>query len=181
MPVGITWRAVTWAKPKMGKMDRVAIVLFLLMLAALLGGCNEPQTGSPTEASVRIGGETIYTVDMAVTPEDRQQGLSGRESMAQDVGMLFVFEEERPLHFWMKDMHFPLDIIWIDGQCQLAGVSADVPTPPPNANNADVPRAQSDSPALYVFEVNAGEWARNGMSAGDRVEFLGAIEGRYGC
>ena len=164
----------------MGKMNRVAIVLFLLMLATALG-CGVSQTESPDGAAVRIGGDAIYTVDMAVKPEDRQQGLSGRETMAQDTGMLFVFEEEQPLHFWMKDMRFPLDIIWIDGQCRLLGVSADVPTPPPNAENADIPRAQSPSPARFVLELNAGEWARAGLSPGDGVEFLGGIAGRYGC
>ena len=151
------------------------------MLMAALGGCDGPQAGSPGQASVRIGGEATYAVDVAVKPEERRQGLSGRETMAQDAGMLFVFEEEQPLQFWMKDMRFPLDIIWIDGQCRLIGVSADVPTPPPNAGSDEIPRVQSPSPAQYVLELNAGEWARAGLSPGDRVQFLGAIEGQYGC
>ena len=159
----------------------MVIVLFLLMLLAMLGGCDGPQADAPDEALVRIGGGAVYAVDMAVKPEDRRQGLSGRETMAQGSGMLFVFEEEEPLHFWMKDMRFPLDIIWIDGQCRLIGVSADVPIPPPNAENADIPRAQSSLPARYVLELNAGEGSRAGLSPGDRVEFLGAIEGQHGC
>ena len=162
-------------------MQRVGIILSLLMLVAVLGGCNGPQPDSTQESAVRIGGVTTYAVDVAATPEERQQGLSGRETMALDTGMLFVFEEERPLHFWMKEMHFPLDIIWIDGQCELIGVSAEVPTPPPNAESAAIPRANSPAPALYVLEVNAGEWQRNGMSEGDRVEFLGPIKGQNGC
>ena len=151
------------------------------MLAAALGGCVGPPPDSPDEASVRIGGDVTYAVDMAVTPEERQQGLSGRETMAQNAGMLFVFEEEQPLQFWMKDMRFPLDIIWIDGRCRLIEVAADVPTPPPNAGNDQIPRVQSPLPAQYVLELNAGEWSRAGLSAGDSVEFLGAIEGQYGC
>ena len=162
-------------------MNRVAIVLFLLMLVLALGGCDGPPPDSPGEASVRIGGEVAYAVDVADEAEERQQGLSGRETMAQDAGMLFVFEEEEPLTFWMKDMRFPLDIIWIDGQCRLIDVAADVPTPPPNAENADIPRVQSPLPAQYVLELNAGEWERAGLLPGDRMEFLGAIEGQYGC
>ena len=162
-------------------MNLVAIVLFLLVLVAALGGCQGPPPDSQGEASVRIGGEATYTVDVAVKPGERQQGLSGRETMAQDTGMLFVFEEEEPLTFWMKDMRFPLDIIWIDGQCRLIDVAAGVPTPPPNASNEEIPRAQSPRPAQYVLELNADEWARAGLSPGDLVEFLGAIEGQYGC
>ena len=129
---------------------------------------------------MRIGSAT-YAVDLAVTPEERRQGLSGRETMPPNAGMLFVFEEEQPLHFWMKDMRFPLDIIWIDAQCRLIDVAAHVPTPPPGANDADIPRAQSPAPAQYVLELNAGESARAGLSPGAPVEFLGAIQGRYGC
>jgi uncharacterized membrane protein (UPF0127 family) len=81
----------------------------------------------------------------------------------------------------MKEMHFPLDIIWIDAQCRMVGVAADVPTPPPNADNDQIPRVQSPSPSRFVLEVNAGEAARNGLAAGDVVEFQGTIAGQYGC
>ena len=162
-------------------MNQVGIVLILLMLVAALGGCEGPQPDTPEDTSVRVGGDATYAIDVAVKPGERQQGLSGREVMAQNAGMLFVFEDEQPLTFWMKDMRFPLDIIWIDGQCRLIDVAADVPTPPPNASNDEIPRVQSPLPAQYVLELNAGEWARAGLSPGDRVEFLGAIEGQYGC
>ena len=151
-------------------------------------GCASSQDGpafsgpgpDPEPAVVSIGG-TTYAVDLAITPEERQQGLSGREHLPQDAGMLFVFEDERELHFWMKGMHFPLDIIWINAQCSLVDVSADVPTSPPDADNNQIPRVQSPAPARYVLEVNAGEAARNGLRAGDTVEFLGAIAGQHGC
>ena len=162
-------------------MNRVAIVLFLLVLVAALGGCEGPQPDTPDEASIRIGGDVTYAVEVADEAEERRQGLSGREAMAQTAGMLFVFEVEQPLTFWMKDMHFPLDIIWIDGQCRLIDVAADVPTPPPNSGNDEIPRVHSPSVARYVLELNAGEWARAGLSPGERVEFLGTIAGQYGC
>ena len=163
--------------------------IFLLLFGLLMGmACAgaQPMATLPESAPepdgpvVRIGGAS-YRVDLAVLPEERSQGLSGRETMAPDEGMLFVFEEERVLHFWMKEMRFPLDIIWIDAQCSLVSVAADVPTPPPNASNDEIPRAQSPSPARFVLEVNAGEAARNGLSPGDPVEFRGTIAGQYGC
>ena len=104
--------------------------LLMLLLNLFLGlGCAVPEpdgaqqlpAGAGESALVAIGDAT-YTVDLAVLPEERQQGLSGREFMAHDAGMLFVFDEEQTLHFWMKDMLFPLDIIWIDAQCRLIEV-----------------------------------------------------------
>ena len=168
-------------------------MMALLLLWGLLItlGCAGAQTSQPDPgpgssaqeprgAVVQIG-EATYDVDLAISPEERQQGLSGREHMARDTGMLFVFENERARTFWMKEMHFPLDMIWIDAQCRLLDVSANVPLPPPGASNDEIPRVQSPGPAQYVLEVNAGEAARNGFRAGDLVEFQGAIEGQHGC
>jgi len=156
----------------------------LLTAVSCAGGQTATSVAPPPaetgDALVRIG-SAAYTVDLAVLPEERRQGLSGREYLAQDSGMLFVFEEERQLNFWMKDMRFPLDIIWIDAGCRLLEVAADVPTPPPDADDSEVPRAYSPSPARYVLEVNAGEAARNGLAPGDPVQFLGSIYGRHGC
>ncbi len=167
----------------MGTVKAVTLILYLLPLLAALGcgglPVDSPDT-APDAALVRVGGAT-YAVDVAEQPEDRRQGLSGRESLAQDAGMLFVFEQAQPRTFWMKDMRFPLDIIWIDGQCRLLEVAANVPTPPPGAANDAIPRVHSPSPARYVLELNAGEASRAGLSAGHRVEFLGAIAGQHGC
>ena len=171
-------------------MVRPIAMLVLLLLWGLLTtlGCVSAMpeavavvpTERPDDAVVRIGNAS-YTVDLAVLPEERQQGLSGREHMDQDSGMLFVFDEEQQLYFWMKEMHFPLDIIWIDAQCRLLEVAENVPIPPPGASNDEIPRAQSPSPAKYVLEVRAGETARNGLAAGDVVEFRGSIAGQHGC
>ena len=170
-----------------------SMFVLIMLLGLLMGlGCSvaerEPMASEsvvqpvvqPEEAIVRIG-DAAFSVDLAVLPEERQQGLSGREFMAESSGMLFVFEEESQLHFWMKEMMFPLDIIWIDAQCQLLEVAENVPRPPPGTSNSEIPRVQSPSPALYVLEINAGMAAGAGLSAGDAVRFEGAIEGEYGC
>ena len=160
----------------------ILLLLFgLLTGMACAGGATATAPPEPDGApTVRVGSAS-FSVELALSPEERQQGLSGRQSLARNAGMLFVFEEERTLHFWMKDMLFPLDILWIDARCRLAGVAAGVPTPPPGAGNDEIPRAQSPSPARFVLEVNAGEAARNGLWPGDAVEFRGTIAGRYGC
>ena len=164
----------------------IPLLLLLGLLTSL--GCAVPQMQStatvpptkPADAIVLIG-DARYSVDLAILPRERQQGLSGREEMSRDSGMLFVFEEERQLRFWMKDMRFPLDIIWIDAECRLLAVAVDVPIPPPDASNEQIARVQSPGPARYVLEVHAGEAARNGLQPGDAVEFAGAITGKHGC
>ena len=169
-------------------MDSMQGILILVLGLLTVLGCAADQDRSatsvpaaPQESAIVAIGNATYSVDLAILPEERQQGLSGRERMAPDEGMLFVFEEERQLNFWMKEMHFPLDIIWIDSQCRLVEVAANVPTPPPGAANDEIPRVQSPAPARYVLELNAGEAERKGLQAGDLIQFGGTIEGQHGC
>ena len=126
-------------------------------------------------------GDTVYAVDLAVTPEERTQGLSGRPSMDTNRGMLFVYETDGPRTFWMPNMHFPLDMVWIRSDCTVAGVTADVPNPP-----LDTPRDQlelypSAGQVRFILELNAGQAAMRGIEAGDTVTFGGEIAGQWGC
>jgi uncharacterized membrane protein (UPF0127 family) len=95
--------------------------------------------------------------------------------------MLFIFEEEQSLRFWMRNMQFPLDMIWIDAECRLVDISRDVPVPPPGASNSDLPRYGPDADVRFVLEINAGEAVASGLNVGNAVEFLGSIDGEYGC
>src|SRR3989344_5288383 len=63
--------------------------------------------------SISFGGVSLVT-DVADTPELRQLGLSGKKSLEKDSGMLFVFDTTGIYGFWMKEMAFPIDVIWID-------------------------------------------------------------------
>ena len=83
--------------------------------------------------------------------------------------MLFVFSEPHIQRFWMKDMNFPLDIIWIR-DFKVIGLEENVPQP---ANNdGKTARMNSPEPADMVLEVNAGEVAKYGISAGDMVQLV---------
>src|SRR6056297_2901227 len=64
------------------------------------------------QARVVIDGQIILA-DVALTNEDREQGLSGVKYMGDNEGMLFIFEEEKKHGIWMKDMRIPIDILWI--------------------------------------------------------------------
>ncbi len=85
--------------------------------------------------------------------------------------MLFVFPTEQRPGFWMKDMRFPLDFVWISAGRHVAGVTENVPAPSPGTADGALPLYSPDSPVLYVLEVNGGAVRRSGVRAGDPVAF----------
>ncbi len=96
-----------------------------------------------------------------------QKGLSGRPSLNADSGMLFLFSAPARHRFWMPNMHFPIDIIWINNE-RVIDISHDVS----NNFNALNPRLYSPKePAQYVLEVNAGFAQKKGIMIGDTVSF----------
>ena len=137
-------------------------------------------TPDMSQPQVAIGDSTWY-VELAVTPAERSQGLSGREKLPEASGMLFVFEGDQHLAFWMPDMNFPLDMVWIDSTCQVVDVTLNAPVPLPGQSLSDLSRFSPSVPSKYVLEINAGEFHDMGISVGDSVRFGGAIEGQHGC
>ena len=161
----------------------------LLVVAAvwwglsLLAGCNGPAPAPENQHPVVVAGDAIFVVDVAETLEERAQGLSGRPSLGEGTGMLFIFEEESIHSFWMKEMQFPLDFLWIDGGCTVADITVDVPQPAEGTELSKLPTYRPDVPAKFVLEINAGEAAARGISKGDPVAFRGILNdnARYGC
>lgn len=126
-------------------------------------------------------GDAVYVVDLAVSPEERVKGLSGRPSLNTDRAMLFVYDEDAPRTFWMPDMYFPLDMVWIRSDCTVAGVTADVPNPHLDLPRDQLPRYPSSEPVRFILEINAGQAATHNIAPGSRVEFAGQIKGKWGC
>lgn len=119
---------------------------------------------------VAIDGHEI-NVWVARSNQELSKGLGGVSQMNENQGMIFIFTQ-KDIHpsFWMKDMLIPLDMIWInDGK--VAQIHKDVP--PPQSPTDNLPLYTPDQPIDYVLEVNAGFSDRNGIEAGDSVEFLG--------
>jgi len=114
---------------------------------------------------LKIAGQTLQ-VDLAILPEAQEMGLSGRKSLNEKQGMLFVFYKPEIYNFWMKDMLFPIDIIWIREDKRVVYIKKNVlPDSYPETFS-------SDFPAQYVLEVSAGFSEKNNLKVGDRVEFL---------
>ncbi|MFZ3015529.1 MAG: DUF192 domain-containing protein [Minisyncoccia bacterium] len=110
--------------------------------------------------------EQILKVDLALTPKSQEQGLSGRDSLKEDEGMLFVFEKKGKYSFWMKDMNFPIDIIWIGKDLRVIYIKK-------NAQPESFPETfGADQDANFVLEVISGFSEKNNLKEGDNVKFL---------
>jgi len=131
---------------------------------------------------LRIADKTL-SLHVAVTPVERSQGLSGFSSLKKDEGMLFVFEELGYYGFWMKEMKFPIDIIWLSSQASLSELEGSsngdlenvvqIVHIEHNLSPASFPEVfQPLSVAQYVLEVNAGFSTQNNLEVGDQVTFL---------
>ena len=115
-------------------------------------------------AQVVIAGTTI-NVEIAQTEAEREQGLSGNKPLADDEGMLFIFDKPGYHGFWMKDMLFSIDIIWISADKKIVHIET-------NLSPDTYPKSFSPfEPAQYVLEVNAGTATENVWTPGVQVEF----------
>lgn len=133
------------------------VLLCLLMLMT----CTACASGGP---GVELKGKR-FSVEVADTQQKQALGLMFRDSMPADEGMLFVFPNEAPRSFWMKNTRIALDILYFDEDLKLVSISAD--TPPCRVSLC--PSYPSIAPAKYVLELNAGTASSLGVNLGDRL------------
>ena len=119
-------------------------------------------------AEVVIGGHA-FTLELATTREEHQQGLSNRDHLLPDAGMLFAFTEESILAFWMKDTLIPLDILFLDQDRRIVDILT--MTPQPGVPTDELTVYRSALPAMYAVEVNTGTAAELGLAPGMLVDF----------
>lgn len=110
-------------------------------------------------------GDTTLQVEIATSSQEQTHGLCCRDTLAQNQGMLFIYDRPLRLKFWMKDMRFPIDIIWIDHSKKVAAVSQNV-SPKSYPKTFSSPR-----PSQYVLEVNAGYVKKHNISIGTTISF----------
>jgi uncharacterized membrane protein (UPF0127 family) len=112
---------------------------------------------------VTIRGQTII-VEIAASVETQAKGLSGRQTLEENKGMLFVFEQASQHSFWMQGMKFPLDIVWIkdDG---IVDMVTNTPVPEEDRILKYIPEKEAN----YVLEVNAGLIDKYGWQIGDEI------------
>ncbi len=106
--------------------------------------------------------------ELAVTEAQRQRGLMFRDNLSEDQAMLFIFETEGIYPFWMKNMKFSIDILWLDKDRRIVHIEAEVPPCPGDP----CPSYGPSQAAQYVLELRAGWVKRHGLRLYDKLEFI---------
>lgn len=133
------------------------------ILAIFIAGCEDDiQAPELRMTNIRIG-EHVAVVELAVTPEQRRRGLMHRRALLPNHGMLFVFEREEHLSFWMKDTPLPLSIAFIDAQGRIFQIE----DMEPFSEEVHTSRAR----ALYALEMERGWFRERVIEPGAAVEF----------
>jgi uncharacterized protein len=104
------------------------------------------------------------SLEVARTESQREHGLMNRTQIAPHTGMIFVFDGDGPVAFWMKDTLVPLDMVFVGGDGRVRRVFANVAVVSPALPDQDIPREAGV--AKYVIELPAGEAAKDGIAAG---------------
>ncbi|MFZ9886072.1 MAG: DUF192 domain-containing protein [Myxococcota bacterium] len=134
---------------------------------AMTPGENAPSTIlSPQVTVVTPGGELRFEVEVARTPQQRARGLMFRESLADNAGMIFLFDHDEDHSFWMKNTKVPLDMIFIDSAGVIVGMVE-------NAEPFSLNSRSIGEPSRYVLEVTGGTCRRLGIAPGQRFRFSG--------
>lgn len=131
--------------------------LWIFCLALALGaGCSPPGKW----ITMRLGGKALQ-LELADTPQAHQKGLQGRRKLSENQGMLFVFPEKRPLHFWSKDTTLALSIAFLDDDGKIVQIEE----MPPQSSRP----VTSSAACRYALELASGWFEKNGVKVGDAL------------
>ena len=166
---------------------RSAVAVFILCI--LLAGCTGPDTAAPPEessgshdgSSASSSGPDVETIEIQASGGERvevraeiaddlfeqSRGLMYRTALGENRGMLFVYDDERELSFWMKNTLIPLSIAYIDSDGRIVDIQDMKPL------DDDPPHYASAEPAQYALEVNKGFFEDHGVEVGDQAKLPG--------
>lgn len=147
--------------------NKKTLFIWLVLLFILGAVAVVLKVSGEKSPRVVINGQTIL-VEVADSPEKRTKGLSGRDALAANRGMLFVFSEPGNHSFWMKEMKLNLDFIFVNGK-EVVKVEENVPFPQDNEDPVVIsPTEKYDK----VLEVNQGVVNKLNIKKGDEMEFF---------
>ncbi|WP_019022718.1 DUF192 domain-containing protein [Thioalkalivibrio sp. ALE23] len=141
------------------------VVLVAALLLAAPAAATPPEHDGLPETTLEVGDREL-TVELAADDASRSQGLMFREALADDRGMLFIWDTPDRRAMWMRNTLIPLDVAFIDGDGEITNIETMAP---------ETTRLHwSVAPIEYALEVNAEWFAQHGIEAGDRIPGLDA-------
>lgn len=151
----------------------VAVVIFAITKGTNLLHFNSAGStkSASANATATVNG-TAYKLIIAKSDAEKQKGLSGRNDLAKDTGMLFIFDKKDKYGFWMRDMKFPIDIIWINDD-KIVDFVENAPAASNGQSPANLIIYRPGAEANYVLEVNAREITKQKIKKGDTVVLKG--------
>lgn len=133
-------------------------IIFFFFVATTWGYANLPTI----EIGLKDG--TTVTAEVAASKQERERGLMYRDALGEDEGMLFVFEKEDKYPFWMKNVNFPIDIIWINSDMRVVDAQTALPCTTHCKNYTP------EYPVMYVLEVPEGFAGEHGIKIGSVID-----------
>ncbi|MBU0978673.1 MAG: prolipoprotein diacylglyceryl transferase family protein [Patescibacteria group bacterium] len=162
-----------WFKKNWAKYLLVIWIILMILMSARLNLKSNPQPANNwidhSIQSLIINQQTMK-VEIVNSPESIGQGLSGRTNLGSD-GMLFIFPAIKQANFWMKDMKFDLDLIWI-AQGKIVGITPNVPHPDISTPDSQLKIYTAPQPVDMVLEVPAGDSALQSWGVGDQLRIV---------
>jgi uncharacterized membrane protein (UPF0127 family) len=141
-----------------------ALIVVTLLVTVFVYRPKDCLGGYRDDMTIRAGSYSLIA-ERADTDQSRQTGLSGRKCIPEKTGMLFVFDKADLHGIWMKDMNFPIDILWIDSTKKIIHIEENVD---PNT----YPKVSyPPTPASYVLEVASGEVESAGLKLSDQLSW----------
>lgn len=159
--------------------SRILSFLFIISTSLFILHCSDStQENQPQQqervlnyearvAFISASGDTISTIEAAVADDQtsRTEGLMNVTSLPEDSGMIFIFEENQPRSFWMASTPLSLDLIFVNDTFEIVRIHR-------NASPYSQESIQSERPAKYVVEVNAGYTLRHDINEGASIQIL---------
>jgi len=146
---------------------RLLLASLVFFSVGLVSAGSEADQQEQTLRKITFSTGATIQAEVADTEAKRRLGLMFRESLPQDRGMLFIFDQPDLYSFWMKNCRFPLDMIWLDQNKRIVSVTSNAPP----CLSDPCPTYQPKGKALYVIEAVAGFANENGLLPGTEVKF----------
>ena len=150
---------------KAGK-TKLFLTILVIVLLILVGFALYKNKQNDVKV-VCIESKKCFNVESVSTPDKMQLGLGNRDSLNQESGMLFIFPQDVYTGFWMKDMRFPIDLLWIDSTMKVVGIEKNMQP----CTESSCPTFDSKVKIRYVLEINSGLADKLGLKEKDTVSF----------